>query len=132
MNRRVARIKAVQSLYQVEMTSVDPNEAIQSVLEEGEEASSFLFDLVSGTIKHQREIDMLLDEALENWSLNRIARVDRAIMRLAVFEMKWIEDIPQNVSINEAIDLAKGFSGDEEPGRFVNGVLSKVEKSLQQ
>ncbi|UCZ54609.1 transcription antitermination factor NusB [Bacillus shivajii] len=132
MNRRVARIKAVQSLYQIEMTSVDPQEAIQAVLEEGEEASPFLEGVVYGTVEHQSEIDPLLEESLANWTLSRISRVERAIMRLAVYEMKWQEDIPHNVSINEAIDLAKGFSGEEEPGRFVNGVLSKVEKSLMQ
>ncbi|SDY56533.1 N utilization substance protein B [Evansella caseinilytica] len=130
MNRRVARIKAVQSLYQIEMTDVHPEDAIQTVLEKGEETSAFLSALVNGTLEHQDEIDELLKGALKNWTLSRISRVDRAILRMAVYEMKWQEDIPINVSINEAIDIAKGFTGEEEAGRFVNGVLSTVANRL--
>lgn len=130
MNRRVARIKAVQSLYQVEMTDVHPDEAIQAVLEEGEVKTPFLNNIVHGTLENLEEIDQLLEKALKNWNLSRLSRVDRAILRIAVYEMKWIEDIPVNVSINEAIDIAKGFTGEEEPGRFVNGVLSNVAASL--
>ncbi|MBU9724162.1 MULTISPECIES: transcription antitermination factor NusB [Bacillaceae] len=131
MNRRVARIKAVQSLYQVEMTAVEPDEAINNVLEEDEEGSPFLSNLVHGTVDHIAEIDQMLEAALENWSISRVSRVDRAILRMATYEMKWLDDIPVNVSINEAIDLAKGFTGEEEPGKFVNGVLSKVAKTIQ-
>src|SRR5690554_4825384 len=126
MNRRIARIKAVQSLYQIDMTNVHPDEAINVVLEEGEEKSPFLNQLVHGTVENLDEIDALVEGALKNWSLSRIGRVDRAIIRMAIYEMKWMDDIPVNVSINEAIDLAKGFTGEEEPGKFVNGVLSNV------
>lgn len=132
MNRRHARIKAVQSLYQVEMTSVDPDEAIEAVLAEKEEKTPFLADLVHGTLENINEIDELLERSLKNWSLTRISRVDRAILRIAVYEMKWVEDIPVNVSINEAIDLAKGFTGEEDPGKFVNGVLSNLAASLNE
>ncbi|MDQ0256251.1 N utilization substance protein B [Evansella vedderi] len=130
MNRRVARIKAVQSLYQVEMTEVCPNEAIETVLD-GEEKDSFLLSLVNGTVEHLEEIDQLLQSALTNWSLSRVSRVDRAILRMAAYEMKWVDDIPVNVSINEAIDIAKGFTGDVESGKFVNGVLSKLAGMLK-
>ncbi|MBU9712202.1 transcription antitermination factor NusB [Evansella tamaricis] len=131
MNRRVARIKAVQSLYQVEMTAVDPDEAIETVLEEGEQKTEFLSQLVHGTLEHITEIDELLKQALEHWAISRISRVDRAILRMSTYEMNWLDDIPVNVSINEAIDLAKGFTGEEEPGKFVNGVLSKIAKILE-
>ncbi|MDG5788690.1 transcription antitermination factor NusB [Evansella sp. AB-P1] len=130
MNRRVARIKTVQSLYQIEMTGANPDDAIETVMEEGEEKSTFLTTLVHGTLENLKEIDALLETALKNWSLTRISRVDRAILRMATYEMKWMDDVPINVSINEAIDLAKGFSVDEEPGKFVNGVLSNLAKSL--
>ncbi|MFA9555980.1 transcription antitermination factor NusB [Evansella sp. AB-rgal1] len=130
MNRRVARIKAIQSLYQVEMTGVSSEEAITTVLNEGEEKTPFLHSIVNGTLEHLEEIDQLLEGALQNWSISRVSRVDRAILRIATYEMKWLDDIPINVSINEAIDLAKGFNGEEEPGKFVNGVLSKLAKSL--
>lgn len=133
MNRRVARIKAVQSLYQIEMTNVDPNEAIAYVIEEDEKRNtSFLEKLVHGTVKHLTEIDELIEDSLINWSLSRVGRVDRAILRMAVFEMKFLDDIPLNVTINEAIEIAKGFSSDEEAGRFVNGVLSNIAKKLPQ
>ncbi|PRO66709.1 transcription antitermination factor NusB [Alkalicoccus urumqiensis] len=130
MKRRVARIKSVQALYQVEMTGISAEEAVEAALEEGEEASPFLYELVRGTLEHGGEIDSYLEEALEHWTLNRLTRIDRAILRQCVFEMKYMDDMPVNVSINEAIDLAKGFNGEEESGRFVNGVASKVASML--
>jgi transcription antitermination protein NusB len=132
MNRRVARIKSVQALYQVEMTEVSPNEAIEATLEDGEENDSFLSGLVHGTLEHQHEIDELINNALEHWTLSRLSRVDRAILRQCVYEMKYIEDVPVNVSINEAIDLAKGFNAEEESGKFVNGVTSKIASALNE
>ncbi|TMW73746.1 transcription antitermination factor NusB [Alteribacter natronophilus] len=130
MNRRVARIKAVQSLYQIDMTGVENEEAIDAVLEEDEEVTPFLQSLVKGTVEHTAEIDEALNGAMEHWTIGRVANVNRAIMRMAVYEMKWEDDIPVNVSLNEAIELAKGFSADEESGRFVNGVLSKIAEGL--
>lgn len=132
MNRRVARIKSVQALYQVEMTGVDPDIAIETVLEEDESSDTFLTAIVHGTLEHQEEIDGLLEGALEHWTLHRLSRIDRAILRQCVYEMKYIEDVPVNVSINEAIDLAKGFNAEEESGKFVNGVTSKVASILQE
>ncbi|SDN40661.1 transcription antitermination factor NusB [Alkalicoccus daliensis] len=126
MNRRVARIKSVQALYQVEMTGVEPQTAIETVLEEGETSDGFLTQLVEGTLDNQEEIDGLLEGALEHWTLLRLSRIDRAILRQCVYEMKYIEDVPVNVSINEAVDLAKGFNAEEESGKFVNGVTSKI------
>ncbi|CAM3801343.1 transcription antitermination factor NusB [Alkalicoccus chagannorensis] len=131
MNRRVARIKSVQALYQVEMTGVDPDEAIEVALEEDETTDPFLQDLVHGTLQYLIEIDAMLEEALEHWTLQRLSRIDRAIMRQCVYEMKYVEEVPVNVSINEAVDLAKGFHAEEESGRFVNGVTSKVAEMIQ-
>ncbi|ADU29976.1 transcription antitermination factor NusB [Evansella cellulosilytica] len=130
MNRRVARVRAVQSLYQIEMTGVSPDQAIDTVLENGEISDSFLSQLVEGTVEHLHEIDELLISALKNWALSRISRVDRAILRMATYEMKCLDDIPMNVSINEAIDIAKGFTGEEESGKFVNGILSNIATKL--
>lgn len=132
MNRRVARIRAVQSLYQIEMTGVAPDDAISTAVQSDETQLDFLNALVYGTIEHQEEIDKLLETALKNWTLSRLSRVDRAILRMATYEMKWEDEIPINVSINEAIDIAKGFTGDEESGKFVNGVLSNLAKVLPQ
>ena len=71
------------------------------------------------------EIDALIDEKSENWKTKRMNKVDLTIIRLAVYEMKWDEDIPVGVAINEAVELAKKFSGEEGPA-FVNGVLAKL------
>ncbi|MBU8907732.1 transcription antitermination factor NusB [Desertibacillus haloalkaliphilus] len=128
MKRRLARQKAVQSLFQIDVSDTDWQEAIENTLEDNEEQDAFITELVRGTLAHQKEIDQIITDHLENWTLERVGNVDRAIMRMAIYEMKYIEDIPMNVSLNEAIEQAKAFGG-EESGRFVNGVLSKVAKA---
>ncbi|SDM80481.1 NusB antitermination factor [Fictibacillus solisalsi] len=125
MKRRLAREKAFQSLFQIEVSDIEPEAAIKHVLEEGEREDEFLHNLVYGTIEHKKEIDELISSHLENWSFSRLANVEKAVLRLAVYEMQFLDDIPVNVSMNEAIELAKVFGG-EESGRFVNGVLVKV------
>ncbi|OIJ16030.1 transcription antitermination factor NusB [Anaerobacillus arseniciselenatis] len=130
MKRRIARIKAVQSLFQVDMSGTDKEEAIHNVLEENESNDPFLEQLVSGTLENLKIIDDLFTSHLENWTLERVGNVDRAVIRMAIYEMKFVEDIPINVSLNEAIDVAKSFGG-EESGRFVNGVLSKIAETLK-
>lgn len=124
-NRRLGRLRAVQALFQISLTGVEWMEALQNSLEDDEEVSPFMKELVSGTLEHQEEIDQLLSESLENWTLDRVGNVDRAILRMAIHEMMYMEDIPTNVTFNEAIELAKAFGG-EESGKFVNGVLSKI------
>ncbi len=130
MKRRLARVKAVQSLFQVDMSGTDKEEAIHNVLEENETKDPFLEQLVSGTLENLQLIDDIFSNHLENWTLDRVGNVDRAVIRMAIYEMKYIEDIPINVSLNEAIDVAKSFGGDES-GRFVNGVLSKIAETLK-
>ncbi|HEX7064590.1 MAG TPA: transcription antitermination factor NusB [Bacillales bacterium] len=127
MNRRTARQKAVQSLFQMDISGTEPTEAIANVLEEDERADVFLSDLVNGTLQHLDDIDPLIEKHLEHWNMKRIGNVDRCILRMAVFELSHMEDIPRNVTLNEAVELAKMFGG-EESGRFVNGVLSKIAK----
>ncbi|MFC5713316.1 transcription antitermination factor NusB [Thalassorhabdus alkalitolerans] len=125
MNRRLARLRAVQALYQVDLTDAGWKEAIENTLDEGEEADAFLTETVKGTLDHKDEIDSHLKNHLQNWTLERVGNVDRAIMRESVYEMLFVEEIPLHVSVNEAIELAKSFGG-QEAGKFVNGVLSKV------
>ncbi|MDE5412245.1 MAG: transcription antitermination factor NusB [Bacillaceae bacterium] len=129
MNRRLARLRAVQALFQIDLTAVEWKEALSNSLEDSEEITPFLEKIVSGTLSHQEEIDGILSKNLSNWSLDRVGNVDRAVLRMAVHEMKYIDDIPMNVTFNEAIELAKAFGG-EESGRFVNGVLSKVVEAI--
>ncbi|MGO4887101.1 transcription antitermination factor NusB [Anaerobacillus sp. MEB173] len=131
MKRRLARQKAIQSLFQVDVSGTDRDEAINNVLEDSDEKDEFLVNLVYGTLEHLPEIDKVIENNLENWSLNRIGNVDRAIIRMSIYEIKYVEEIPTNVSFNEAIELAKAFGGDES-GRFVNGVLSKIVDSEKQ
>lgn len=130
MNRRLARVKAVQSLFQVEMSGTDKDEAINNVLDENEENDTFLEQLVTGTLAYLKDIDEIFTNHLLNWKLERVSNVDRTVIRIAIYEMKYVTEIPINVSLNEAIDVAKGFGGDES-GRFVNGVLSKVADTLK-
>ncbi|KMK76995.1 transcription antitermination factor NusB [Alkalihalobacillus pseudalcaliphilus] len=125
MNRRVARLRAAQALYQVDVAHTQPLEALESVLDDHEEASPFLKELIDGTIEHKAKIDHIISEHLVGWTIDRMGNVDRAIVRMAIYEMLYIEDIPKNVTFNEAIELAKAFGG-EESGKFVNGILSKA------
>jgi N utilization substance protein B len=96
-----------------------------------EEAETRLFaePLIRGTLQHREAIDDHIKKHVKNWDFNRIAAVDRNIMRLAIFEMLHREDIPPVVSINEAVDIAKKFST-HESGKFVNGILDKVKGEL--
>ena len=124
MKRRHAREKAIQVLFQIDVTDTDPREALQHVLNEGE-GDEFLSELVFGTLENLEKIDAVIKENLVNWTFNRIGNVDRSVLRMASYEMVMRDDIPVNVSLNEAVELAKLFGG-EESGRFVNGVLSKI------
>ncbi|MFK3958515.1 transcription antitermination factor NusB [Guptibacillus hwajinpoensis] len=124
MKRRHAREKAIQVLFQIDVTDTDPREALQHVLNEGE-GDEFLSELVFGTLENLEKIDEVIKENLVNWTFNRIGNVDRSVLRMASYEMVVRDDIPVNVSLNEAVELAKLFGG-EESGRFVNGVLSKI------
>lgn len=130
MKRRTSREKAMQALYQIDIAGeIDPKIALHNTLEEGEENNEFLQQLVLGVSENKEEIDSVIEKNLENWTLERIGAVDRNILRLAVFELMYMQEIPENVTINEAIEIAKIF-GDEESRRFINGVLSKVKESI--
>ncbi|GAF63809.1 transcription antitermination protein NusB [Bacillus sp. TS-2] len=131
MNRRVARLRAAQALYQMDLAHTEPESALESVLDDGEVASDFLNELIYGTLKNKEQIDQLITENLTGWKIERMGHVDRAITRMALYEMLYIEDIPVNVTFNEAIELAKAFGG-EESGKFINGLLSKSIEKMNQ
>ncbi|WP_017727016.1 transcription antitermination factor NusB [Halalkalibacterium ligniniphilum] len=130
MNRRLSRLRAVQALYQMDLTDTDKDSAIQSVLEEEEENNPFLDDLITGTLEKKAELDQVITSHLQGWTIDRIGNVDRAILRMALYELQYVKDIPLSVSFNEAIELAKAFGG-EEAGRFVNGILSKAVEKIK-
>jgi len=85
--------------------------------------------LIRGTLEHRDEADELIKKHAQNWELHRMAAVDRNILRLAIYEMLYRDDIPPVVSINEAIELAKAYGG-ADSGRFVNGILDRIRKDL--
>ncbi|MCZ2260110.1 transcription antitermination factor NusB [Sporosarcina sp. G11-34] len=122
MKRREAREKAIQTLFQLDNTELSVDEAITYITEEP--ANPFYDMLVRGTVVNKEAIDSALTEKLENWSLDRLPKIERTVLRLAVYELLYNEEVPHRVILNEAIELCKTF-GDEKSGRFVNGVLSK-------
>ena len=129
MNRRTAREKAIQALYQMDVSGAESAEAVANVLDGSENDSSYLHEIVAGVETHRDEIDASIKNNLEKWSFDRLAKVDRNILRLAVYEINYSDDVPAKVAVNEAIELAKYFS-DERAGKFINGVLSKINQSM--
>lgn len=128
MKRHEAREKALQTLFQLDGTELTVAEAIDHVM--SGENDNFYDLLVQGTHANMAQIDEKLKGHLENWSLERLPKVERTILRMAVFELSFMEDAPARVIMNEAIELSKTF-GDEKSSRFVNGVLSKFTDELE-
>ncbi len=126
--RSEARKRAIEVLYTCEMNRVAPTELLrdeQYIL--GSEAlPEYAKALVRGVEEHGEEIDAKLSSISENWALARMPIIDRSILRLATFEMLYIDAVPVSVSINEAVELAKEFGGEDDSPRFVNGVLGRV------
>lgn len=124
----LARRQAVQVLYQMELTGTQDAEAALSQVNPEEEVlpSAYASLLVRGTTEHRDDVDEKIGEFSENWSLERMPVVDRAILRLACFEMLYVDACPVSVAINEAVDLAKAYGGEDDSPRFVNGVLGRI------
>ncbi|NLN65358.1 MAG: transcription antitermination factor NusB [Clostridiaceae bacterium] len=133
MSRRASRELAMKLLYQFQLRDDDIDEQVMLFLSEekleGTETEYFL-DVVHGVMEKKDEIDSLIENHARGWSLERMPKVDLAIMRLAIYELRFREDIPWNVSINEAVELAKKYGGDQSKS-FINGVLGKIVASLQ-
>ncbi|MEI6127500.1 MAG: transcription antitermination factor NusB [Pseudomonadota bacterium] len=128
MGRKKSRELAMQVLYQIEMTQLDAEQALQFFWENYEHAgeqNEFTARVVKGTIENKNRIDTLISTTAKNWSFNRLTPVDCSILREAVFEILYCPDIPYKVTLNEAIELGKKF-GSEKSGSFINGVLDHV------
>ena len=126
--RHQARELALKVLFQLEGTGDDPEEVLQyHAAENGasEDIANFARDLVRGVLDNQDRLDAILAEASEHWRVEQMAKVDRVILRIAVYEIAIDRKVPTKAAINESIELAKTFSGDE-AGRFVNGILGRV------
>lgn len=130
--RRKSREFALQALYQLNITKQDVTALLaqfqEHFLPDGE-ADEFLRRLVLGVLKHCEELDRLIERYSENWRLDRIDVIDRNILRMALFELLYCEDIPPKVSINEAIDLGKRY-GSEDSGSFINGILDRIQNEV--
>ena len=132
--RRKAREVALQLLYQLDVQGENNPE---SHLPEfwarhpvDREVRDFAEVLIRGAKLHEPKIDELISQFAENWELDRMAVVDRNILRQGVFEILWMEDVPPKVAINEALEVAKKFST-HESSRFINGILDRIHKELR-
>ena len=129
--RSVARECALKVLYQIEMTSRSPENALTAFWEQEEEhpedVRDFAAKIVLGIYENLANIDEKLGEYATNWQLNRMAVIDRNVLRMGLYELKFNSDIPPKVAINEAVELAKKY-GDHDSSKFVNGILDKVHK----
>ena len=144
MSRTQAREVALQALFQFDFNpaeqETDLDEAVTEAIDTavtGDEESEVLYSkdrsyaegLVMGTLENQQAIDEILEQHARDWSIDRLAAVDRNIARMAVFELKFQEEkVDTAVIINEAVNLAKKF-GTDDSSRFINGILSSVEKA---
>ncbi|HVD00983.1 MAG TPA: transcription antitermination factor NusB [Candidatus Dormibacteraeota bacterium] len=126
--RHQARELALKVLFELESDPKDAADVLR--YRAGEEAADpdierFATNLVAGVEQHREKLDELIASASQNWRLDQMAKVDRIILRIAAYEIAVAHDVPVRAAINESIELAKTFSGDE-AGRFVNGVLGKI------
>ncbi len=135
-NRHLCRIIALQSLYEydfrnsldIDELTTDVDEVLVRNIEVYKDAideADFIKDLVLGTIKNQEKIDAMIVPAAPEWPLDQIAKIDRSILRMSIYELLIKKDVPPKVAINEAVELAKEFGGDNS-SKFINGVLGTI------
>lgn len=134
--RRTARERALQALYQLEMADVAADDALAAAWAASTDADKvdpetqrFAKELVGGVRAHLAEIDGLIREYTHHWRIDRMARIDRNVLRIGIFELKYRPDIPRSVSIDEAVELGKRY-GTEDSSSFVNGLLDRIAQAL--
>ena len=130
--RTAARSAAVQMLYTAEIQGRPAWQLLEEGLcpEDIGPLSDYAIRLINGVEAHVVEIDARLASTSENWAVSRMPIVDRSILRLAAFEMLYVDEVPVSVSINEAVELAKGFGGKDESPSFVNDVLGRIARTM--
>ncbi len=131
LERTRARRQALQMLYQREITGESMPRIIESASYNREDGDpgEFCLVLVEGVEEHEGDIDLKLQDISEHWAVSRMPLVDRSILRMAAYEILYVDDIPHSVTINEAVELAKVFGG-EDSSKFVNGVLGRLAEDL--
>lgn len=128
MNRIKQREQAFFLVFQ-NMFMSDDNDAVSLYSENNEEVGEYAQLLYNGIIEKVDELDDIISSNLTTWKINRLPKVNLSILRLAVYEMKYVDDVPNSVAINEAIELAKKYSGAEDSG-FINGVLGAIARGM--
>lgn len=124
--RSKARKRAVDVLYEADLRGIDPAATLRDRIALADPpVNEYTVTLVEGAREHRGRIDEILSGYAEGWTIERMPGVDRAVLRLGVYELLWREDVPAAVVIDEAVELAKSLSTDESP-RFVNGILARV------
>ena len=132
--RRQARIIALQTLYEYDIANHAPTEVLQRHAEERNlhpRVSEYASELLVGTCNHLAEIDAHIQSAAREWPLQQMARIDKNILRLAIYEILFNNTVPAKAAINEAVELAKIF-GSDTSSRFINGVLGTIFTRAQQ
>ena len=132
-NRHLGRIVAFQTLYEYDFRGGEGSDVkVKSVTKRNLDQykgvigdKQFVNDLVEGAIKHQTKLDKIIGPAAPEWPVEQIARVDKIVLRMAIYELAIKKEVPPKVAINEAVELAKAFGGDNS-SKFVNGVLGTV------
>jgi len=126
--RHLARIAVMQALFAYEFRKCDPEKALEHTFKEFSDKikdDPFALETLKGVIKHKRKIKKTIEENAPQWPYEKIARVDRAILQIGVYELLFSKDVPPVVAIDEAIEVAKSY-GDINSSKFINGVLSTV------
>jgi transcription antitermination protein NusB len=130
--RREGRELALQILYALDLNPLKVQETLQLFRENSRFAANvriFAEELVAGVMANREEIDKVIAEKSKNWAISRMAKVDLSILRLAVYELNFRDDIPKNVTMNEAIEVAKKFGTEDSPA-FINGILDEIAASV--
>src|SRR5215510_5617339 len=130
--RRQSREVALKLLYALDITRDDVKEVARTPWAEAmmpDAIRVFTTTLVTGVIRHRDEIDAFIQECSTNWSLERIGLVERNILRFAIYELCFLPDIPPNVTINEAVEVAKKYGTEEAPA-FINGILDRIKHAV--
>ena len=136
-NRHLARCIAMQSLYQWDFKG-NNNINLDSIIKQNidefgiglEKEQDFIKNTIKGVIEHQKEIDKIISHYAPNWPLEQITIIDRNILRIGIYELKFNKEIPNKVAINEAIEIGKKYSGPAS-GKFINGILGSIYNDIE-
>lgn len=128
MSRKLAREMAVCFLFQVEFQKENIKEQVEDFIDSYGEVNydkDYFLEVINGVLNSLKEIDELIEKNAKDWTIDRIAKMDLPILRVAIYELKHRDDIPVGVSINEAVELAKKY-GSDDSARFINGLLGQI------